>query len=121
MVVEELYHAKRFEFLAPEISWHVDHCAEELEQKVRMLVRRVRQFYVSIHELFKRFERIRIKLGNIAAHFKEKSVTVLEGPDDELLVLVVLRHDLSVTRVSSEVDSQGNELLAHDWLGAMND
>ena len=35
-------------------------------------------------------------------------------------MLVVLRHNLSVSRVRCQIHGQGNEFLAYDWLRAVD-
>ena len=64
------------------------------------------QLDVAIHEFLKCLQRVGIELSNIAAHFEEQCIPVLERSDDKLLMLVVLGHDLSVARVCRQVDSQ---------------
>ena len=76
---------------------------------------------VAVHISFKRIQRVGIELRDIAANFEKQGVAVLESSLDQLLVLVVLSHDLSITRVSRQVDGQGDKFFSDDWLRAVDD
>lgn len=75
---------------------------------------------VAFHELFERIKRVGVELGYIAAHLEKERVAVLERSIDKLLVLIVLRHDLCISRVRSQIDCKSDELFSHDGLWAVD-
>ena len=108
MIVQKFNHSVVFELLAPVISWHINHRTEQFQEQVGMFFRLLCKIDVAFHELLQCLERIRIELGDVAAHFEEQGISILEGPQDQLFMLVVLRHYFSVSRVSCQIDGKGD-------------
>ena len=60
-------------------------------------------------------------MGDIPAHLEQESVSELECPVNHLLVLPIGCHDLCVTWLSCQVDSQCDQLFTYNGFWAVND
>lgn len=118
--MQEFNHSRVLELVCPSVRWDVYHSTEQLQEKISVLVSLMSELDIAVHISFKRIQRVGIELRDIAANFEKQGVAVLESPLDQLLVLVVLSHDLSITRVSRQVDGQGDKLFSDDWLWAVD-
>jgi len=119
--MQEFNHSRVLELVCPSVRGDVYHSTEQLQEKISVLVSLMSELNVAVHISFKRIQRVGIELRDIAANFEKQGVAVLESSLDQLLVLVVLSHDLSITRVSRQVDGQGDKFFSDDWLRAVDD
>lgn len=70
MIVEEFDDAVALQIVTPLVRRDVNHGAEQLKQQVCVLSSFVRKLQVSWQIYFKCFQRLWIKLGDVAAHFE---------------------------------------------------
>ena len=66
------------------------------------------QLNVLIHVAFESIQRVRVELSNITTDFEKKRVTILECAVYQLLVLIILRHNLCIARVRRQIHSQSD-------------
>lgn len=119
MIMQKLDDSVMFNFMRPIVGWHVDHRAEKLEQQVGMFLRDLRELDVLFHVSFECLEWIRIELRNIAANFEQKRVAILESPINQLFMLVVLGHNLSITRIRGKIHCKSDKFFADYRLRAV--
>ena len=99
MVVQKLDHSELLQFFSPKVSRHVDHSSQQLQKKISVLFAVLRQFNIAVHILLKGIQRDGVELRDVATDFEEECVSVLEGSEYQLLMLVILRHYFGVPRI----------------------
>jgi len=119
--MKEFNHVPLFNFLSPQICWNVNHCTQQLQQQISVLVSVMSQLYVPVHVLLKRVNRLRVELSDVPTDFEQQSVSKLESSLNKLFMLVVLGNNLCIARVGSQVDSQCDQFLAYYWFRTVDD
>ena len=120
VVMDELNEVGFLDDDFPMVRGDVNHRSQELKHQVGVFSTLLDHHGVVLEVLDESVIAIWVELSDVTDAFEQQSVAEFRGTGDHLIELTVYSEHLSVSLVRSEVDSESNELLADDWLRAVN-
>lgn len=107
--------------LGPLVWGDVDHRTQQLNKQVRILATLASRINIVRQVLLECLDWGWIELSHIPAHLEQERIFAFDGTLNQLVMLLFLSNEFSITRIRGQIHRQSNELLTYDRLRTVND